>query len=237
MSSPVVLLGHTHSHVCAKQHLTLTHITRRSQDVGPFKSVEAQGLDSRPLLSPEGLGTIRFLYADASLTDTGANLPPVTHICASTHPTWLCQGEDSSEGQGCARGSAAFPGLQRLQGHQPRALGQPLFHRRGGWLPGSLATKGLRQGSCLSGRRPPSHSLPVSRNMRPVRRKPTATDTHCETLKFTALGTQVSFPSIPLPLPLSDSTSAKEETQGRWTNHACDEINWKQYCYRYTSML
>ena len=106
-----------------------------------------------------------------------------------------------------------------------------------GWLPGSLATKGLRQGSCLSGRRPPSHSLPVSRNMRPVRRKPTATDTHCETLKFTALGTQVSFPSIPLPLPLSDSTSAKEETQGRWTNHACDEINWKQYCYRYTSML
>lgn len=83
MSSPVVLLGHTHSHTSAKQHSTLTHITRRGQCVGSLKSVEAQGLDSNPLLTPEGLGMIRFLYADASLTDTGANPPPETHVCAS----------------------------------------------------------------------------------------------------------------------------------------------------------
>ena len=72
-----------HIHMCAEQHPTLTHISRRSQDVGSFKSVEAQGLDSRPLLSPEGLGTIRALHADASLTDTGANPPQVTHNCAA----------------------------------------------------------------------------------------------------------------------------------------------------------
>lgn len=83
MSFPVVPLGHTHSHVCAKQHSTLTHITRRGRCVGSLKSVEAQGLDLNPLLTPEGLGTIRFLYAEASLTDTGANPPSETHVCVS----------------------------------------------------------------------------------------------------------------------------------------------------------
>lgn len=73
--------------------------------------------------------------------------------------------------------------------------------------------------------------------MRPARRKPAATDTRREILKFTALGAQVSVPSAPLPLHLSDSISAKEEAQGRWTNHLRDEINQTQYCYRYTPML
>ena len=148
-----------HIHMCAEQHPTLTHISRRSQDVGSFKSVEAQGLDSRPLLSPEGLGTIRALHADASLTDTGANPPQVTHNCAARLAP---PGRGQRRGAGPRPGLSRVPGLQRLQCRRPRALGQPVVCRpralgqpvvcrRGGRLPGSLATEGLRGGSCLSG--------------------------------------------------------------------------------------